>query len=252
MLTMDEFGINMIGVVLFVFAFIWILKSVADSKQKVDDRGTTLEEKIDNLKDFTPTQKIIGAMNMYIFAVDHVRREIAYVSENEVVIVPYEKIISVEVVENNTIIASKSSARTIGGAVVGGALAGGAGAIVGGLSGDSEMKKKVSLVQVRIKLRDIKSPVLLINCFDSNAMVGYKDIAPNSDKVGIEHARAISDLVSVIIDDVDKAEKQSHSSVTTTVVPSVAEELAKLADLKSKGILTEEEFDKQKSKLLNQ
>ena len=83
-------------------------------------------------------------------------------------------------------------------------------------------------------------------------MLDYKYLVPNSDKVGIEHAQAISDLVSVIIDDVDKAEKQSQSSVTTTVVPSVAEELAKLADLKSKGILTEEEFDKQKAKLLNQ
>ena len=249
---MDESGIIMLGVVLFVFALLWALKSSADSKQKVEDRKTTLEEKVDNLVDFTPTQKIIGAMNMYVFAVDHDRRKIAYINEKEVVFVPYEKIISVEVVENNTIIASKSSVRTIGGAVVGGALAGGAGAIVGGLSGDSEMKKKISLVQVRIKMRDINSPVLLINCFDSDAMAGYKDIAPDSDRIGIEHARKISDLVSIIIDDVDRAEKQSLASGSTTAVASVAEELAKLADLRSKGLLTDEEFDKQKVKLLNQ
>ena len=252
MSAMDVSGFIMLCVVIFVLAILWGWKSGADSKQKLEDRGTTLEEKLDNLTDFTPTQKITGLVNMYVFAVDHVRRKIAYINENEVVLVPYEKVISVEIVENNTIIASKSSARTIGGAVVGGALAGGAGAIVGGLSGDSTMKKQTSLVQVRIKLRDINSPVLLINCFDSNAMLDYKYLVPNSDKVGIEHAQAISDLVSVIIDDVDKAEKQSQSSVTTTVVPSVAEELAKLADLKSKGILTEEEFDKQKAKLLNQ
>ena len=249
---MDESGIIMLGVVIFVLTVLLFWKSYEDSKQKAEERRTTLDEKFNNLKDFTPTQKIVGAMNMYVFAVDHVRRKIAYIDEKEVVFVPYEKIISVEVVENNTIIASKSSVRTIGGAVVGGALAGGAGAIVGGLSGDSTMKKKISSVQVRIKLRDINSPVLLINCFDSDAMLGYKDIAPNSDKIGLEHARTISDLVSVIIDDVDKAEKQKQSSVSATDVTSVAEELAKLADLRSKGILTDEEFNKQKAKLLNQ
>lgn len=158
-------------------------------------------------------------------------------------------------VENNTTIASKSSARTIGGTIVGGALAGGAGAIVGGLSGDSKIKKKVSLVQVRIKLRDINTPTLLINCFDCKAMLGCQEIDSQSATIydeGLRHAQQISDLVSVIIDDVDRTEKRNLSSAPITVAGSVAEELTKLADLKSKGILTEEEFNQQKTKLLNQ
>lgn len=240
---------------IFLGYFIFrIIVSGVFVRRKAKERGVMLEEKLKNKEGFTPIHKIMGLMSMYLFAVDHVRREIAYIEENKDVNIPYEKIISIEVVENNTIIASKSSTRTIGGAVVGGALAGGAGAVVGGLSGDSEMKKLVSLIQVRIRLRDIESPVLLINCLDCKAMFGCEKIESNNSvyKTGLEDAQKISDLISVIIDDVDRVEKYKLASMISSPTGSYAEELAKLADLKSKGILTEEEFDKQKSKLLNQ
>ena len=68
-------------------------------------------------------------------------------------------------------------------------------------------------------------------------------------KQGLEHANKIVDLVSVIIDDVDKNEKKSMIKNSST--NSIAEELSKLADLKDKGILTEEEFSIQKAKLLS-
>ncbi len=61
---------------------------------------------------------------------------------------------------------------------------------------------------------------------------------------GLEDANRIVDLISVIIDAVDRAESQSYAH-------STADELAKLAILKEKGILTEEEFAEQKRKLLN-
>ena len=70
-------------------------------------------------------------------------------------------------------------------------------------------------------------------------------------KQGLEHAQQIIDLVSVIIDDVDRAEKQSFSSALTTPSSSVADELSKLAELKDKGILIEDEFNEQKKKLLS-
>ena len=143
--------------------------------------------------------------------------------------------------------------RTIGGAVVGGALAGGAGAVVGGLSGNTNMKKKVKMVQVKLRLRDISNPTLFINCFDYITMASGEEVKPDGMlgfiyKQGLEHAQQIADLVSVIIDDVDRSKKQGNNSNSSS---SVADELAKLADLKAKGILTEEEFNSQKSKLLN-
>ena len=131
---------------------------------------------------------------------------------------------------------------------------GGAGAIVGGLSGNTSMKKKVSLVQVKLRIRDISMPTLSINCFDCKTMAAGEEIKPDGIlgfkyKQGLEHANKIVDLVSVIIDDVDKKEKKFLT--TNMGNSSVAEELSKLADLKDKGILTDEEFNAQKSKLLN-
>ena len=48
---------------------------------------------------------------------------------------------------------TKSTGRTIGGAIVGGVLMGGAGAVVGGLSGDTKQKKEVKNMDIKkIKL----------------------------------------------------------------------------------------------------
>lgn len=63
------------------------------------------------------------------------------------------------------------------------------------------------------------------------------------------------DLLSVIIDDAKQTATRVSPVVIQQTAPqsqssSVADELAKLAKLKSDGILTDEEFQAQKSKLL--
>lgn len=236
-----------------VGAIIWGIVSGINDNQKVKDRGDIMEIKVNNMHNFHASQKIFGVNNLYTFAIDDKRREVAYIEEKQETIIPYDEIISVEVIEDNTVIASKSTMRTIGGAVVGGALAGGAGAVVGGLSGNTSMKKKVKMVQVKLRLRDISNPALFINCFDYMTMTNGQEVKPdgilgNIYKQGLEHAQQIADFVSVIIDDVDRNQKQNLSSNNKN---SVADELLKLADLKSKGVLTDEEFNAQKSKLLN-
>ena len=62
------------------------------------------------------------------------------------------------------------------------------------------------------------------------------------------NANAIIDMVSVIIDEVDREERQQNCSVTQNI--SVADELKKLVELKTGGVLSQSEFDTQKAKLL--
>ena len=62
-----------------------------------------------------------------------------------------------------------------------------------------------------------------------------------------ESTQSIVDHVSVIIDLVDKENGVQKRKSTS----SIADELEKLYALKEKGILTEEEFQKQKDKLLS-
>ena len=148
---------------------------------------------------------------------------------------PFENILSCSLLKNGITVTSKSTTRTIGGALVGGALLGGAGAIVGGLSGDSKTEEK-SLYRVWINTRDLSK--------DS------KELRLGENASG---AKMICDLINAIIDKVDRefALKESdHEEKTQST--SVGDELLRLADLKNMGVLTEEEFLQQKQKILNQ
>ena len=245
-------------IIVFVVALIVGIIQANAKSEELKQQGEENQKKFDSLPDFKATKIIKGVKDTYIFGVDENSKKIAFVKKYYKEVVPFDQIISVEILEDNTILQQKSSLRTIGGAVVGGAIAGGAGAIVGGLSGDTKQNKKVSKVQIKIKLRDINHPSFTIDCFDCKTMtVGGAPIKPSDHegylyKQGLNDAQRIADTVSAIIDITDKTTKSIAQTPpqTAKVVGSVADELSKLADLKSKGILTDEEFAAQKKALL--
>ncbi len=68
----------------------------------------------------------------------------------------------------------------------------------------------------------------------------------------MKEVSGIKDIFSIILDMVDKnIAMQKNSPVIQQNSNSVADELAKLAKLKESGVLTEEEFNAQKAKLLS-
>lgn len=166
-------------------------------------------------------------------------------------VVNYKDLLSVAIITDGKLISEKSTMRTIGGALVGGALFGNAGAVVGGLSGDSTMGEKIGKVLVKFILRDISTPSFEIVFLD---MMPIKPSAVDYYKVenALKKANKIKDLTAIVIDEVDRQEKQIQTSQSpSSEKPSMADELAKLAKLKADGILTDEEFQTQKAKLLN-
>ena len=165
-------------------------------------------------------------------------------------VIAYADLLSVAVVTDGKMIFEKSTMRTIGGTLVGGALMGGAGAVVGGLSGSSTIGEKIGKVSVKFVLRDISEPsfeILFLN------MMPIKPSDADYYKVerALRIATEIKDLTSIVIDEIDRSENAKTANTPQQSSSSVADELAKLADLKAKGILTEAEFDAQKSKLLS-
>ena len=145
--------------------------------------------------------------------------------------------------------------RTIGGAIIGGALMGGAGAVVGGLSGTSKKNMEIKTMQIKILLRDTQRTSLVLNFNDSNRILKTKDANDNKlyEKYQ-KNANCAKDLLSVIIDRAKQSDNpivQQVEQVPFSPKSGIADEIAKLAQLKADGILTDEEFNTQKAKLLN-
>lgn len=222
------------------------------NNQKIAEKKSLLEEKCKKINDFSPTKKI--GTEEFLFAIDETNRKVAIVEHDCIKTILFKQILSVEYIENTTTVASKSSARTIGGAVVGGVIAGGAGAIVGGLSGDTMINKNVSLMQVKIGIRNIQEPSVNITLFGNGIGRGYDSNGSISEDYYVLYKKMANDIVdslSVIIDIIDKEEKNNIVQVTESGSQSIADELFKLVKLKEIGAITENEFEEQKQKLLN-
>lgn len=156
--------------------------------------------------------------------------------EESITIIPYQDIVDVELVNNSNVTShSKSTGKTIADAAVGGVIGGQTGAIIGGLSGSTEVSSDC-MVRVRIIVRNQAFPSLVINCFQGNSKDGGYEL-------GVERSNQIYDICTVILDAQKGNELQSSQM-------SVADELMKLAKLKEAGILSEDEFLRQKEKLL--
>ncbi len=242
-------------VICAVIYFIGLSIISSNAKKKNATKKALLEEKYKTLKsvnNFFPTKRV-GHKN-FIFAIDETNSKVAIVERYRTKIIPFEQILKVEYIENATTVASKSSIRTVGGAIVGGAIAGGAGAIVGGLSGDTTMKNKISLMQVKITLRDIQEPSICLKLIEYDYEGGFDPSSDAWSEVYKENKKIVNNIVdslSVIIDKVDKENQNNKVSVTESSNQSIADELSKLVKLKESGVLTENEFEEQKQKLLN-
>ena len=167
----------------------------------------------------------------------------------------YSDIIEVSYEENGSQLYTKSTGRTIGGAIVGNFLMGGAGAVVGGLSGASKLNKEIKNMDIKILLRSKSRTSCVLHFKDVDRVLKTKEEADRKlYETYVQNANQAKDVLSVIIDDAKQASATIAQPITQSVVApassSVADELAKLAKLKADGILTEEEFQAQKSKLL--
>lgn len=203
------------------------------------------------LPDFSPTQQVMGTMGKSGLAIDERRNKLCLISVNGTDvyrrIVSCKDILSVELFENGTSVTKTSRGSQIGGVIVGGILLGGVGAIIGGLSGKSESSAKVDRIDLRIVVNDTKSPL-----HDVSFLVDelYSKLEKQRDI-----ARRWHGIISALIKRAE-TEEQSLRVAEERKAPqkqpstSVADELKKLAELHDSGVLTLEEFQQQKTRVL--
>ena len=191
----------------------------------------------------------------YLFIMDDFFKVLVLVGSSTREIFNYSDIIEVSYEENGSQLYTKSAGRTVGGAIVGGVLMGGAGAVVGGLSGGSKQNKEIKDMDIKILLRSTSRTTCILHFKDVDRVLKTKDETDRKlYETYVKNANQAKDILSIIIDNAKQSSAPIAQLVTQPVVApsssSVADELAKLAKLKADGILTEEEFQAQKSKLL--
>lgn len=208
------------------------------------------------VKDFRITNSVYG--ERAIFIIDDNRKKIVLLGLTDVNSIckeaNYEDLLSVSLKTDGRTISEKSTMRTVAGAAVGGALfggagaiVGGAGAIVGGLSGNTTSTQAVSKVILKFTFRDIENPnyeLLLLNMYPPTKPneIGYSEV-----EKALALGNKIKDVCAVIIDKVDSSKKEQPQISNL----SVAEELKKFADLLKEGLISQQEYEEQKKKLLN-
>jgi hypothetical protein len=181
--------------------------------------------------------------------VDETNRKVLFAkaTSNKILVarIDFDKLVGVEIVQDGETIYKKNA---IGRALIGAALAGETGAIIGGLTGKTQKAGKVFSYKVLFSINDMRQPIIEFELLDKSI-----DLSSQVEKISFSGIQSfgerIKSIIGVVIDKVDKEQNSSLEKESINI--SFADELKKLAELKSSGILTDEEFEKQKRKLLN-
>lgn len=157
---------------------------------------------------------------------------------------PYRDILSIEIYVDGASITKTSRSSQLGGALVGGILAGGVGAIIGGTTGTKTTTENIKKIDLLITVNDIQKPIHAINFYSG-------DIDPTINSVGTaKTAMAIcKEWYSILTHIIKQDDKKIESDTDTH--NNIVQKLKELQELKVEGILTEEEFNTQKNKILN-
>lgn len=164
----------------------------------------------------------------------------------------FDEVRSFELIEDD----SQVVGGGVGMALVGGAFFGGAGAVAGSMVGGKKTKKTVDNLLLKINLKDIDFPCVIIPYITKTVKVTSNDY-----KKALGAAQQTISCLELIIDEVERMEASSAPAPEPTriVVEQAAptastddpiEAVKKLKELVDMGIISQDEFDAKKRELL--
>lgn len=266
-ISMWGFSISTIlgWIVVFTFgigAYFIHLKEQDGKAFKREMKLKQLDKSIEDIEGFSYNKRFVSAENDTALLIDEKSKRIclAYSSLETKKVYPYKDILESEIVEDNVSVNKVSRTSQIGGAILGGFLVGGVGAIIGGLSGASKTTKEVNRIDLKMIVNDTQNPLYIINFLVSDtAGINGKLIPIKKDtskyKIALEEANNCHSLISVLIKRADEEDKEKSNKEVESINNSnsslVADELIKLHNLVKGNIITQNEFEDQKIKLLS-
>ena len=235
--------------IIIVFAFV-IIDVISTSIKKRD-----LERKLDTLNDFSATQKVMGKDGNSGIAVDEGREKVCLIKTHrtrgiELDVLSYRDILSSEIFEDGETVTRTARGSQLAGTLIGGLALDGVGTIIGGLSGEKTSSDRVNKIDLRIIVNRTETPIHDINFM--NTKDKKNGIIYNTAMQQVRHWQGVMEVLIKRADMKDNAKHRALADETPKLIPkvSVADELAKLGELKKQGLLTDEEFLSQKARLL--
>ena len=165
-----------------------------------------------------------------------------YYNSWEYALLKYSQIVSFDLIENGSSIASGGLGR----AVVGGLLFGGAGAIVGAVT--RSYNELCTDLSIKITVKDYSAPAVYVHLVSSGGIMKnstqYKEY--------IKIAQDILSKLQIITNSVDSSTTVPNEPIHAPSSPafSAADEILKFKKLMDEGIISQEEFDAKKKQLL--
>ena len=145
------------------------------------------------------------------------------------------------IVDNET-----NTSSGLGGAMLGGAMFGGGGAVLGAILTDGSITT-CNALSIKITINDINCPTVYIPFIKDEDVFGKNTFSKEyRDKVSL--AQECMSLFDIICEQNKLSKELLRDSKNSSI--SVPDEIAKYKDLFDKGIITSEEFDNAKKKLL--
>lgn len=245
---------------IIIFLVFYLSKDIEDNKKNIARKSKDKKNEIEmstyigKMKHFKMTRGQFSIDDNLItdkcFAIDD-RNNLMCILEmkNNIIeekIYKYDDLYSSEIVENGNSVTKAS----LSDAFIGGALFGETGAIVGALTSKRTTSRNVNEISLIIIFNDTSNPV-----YKFNFMVSGGGGISRSDplyKKNMEEVRNWHGILCTILKRKDDKMQTAGSVLEKTVfnASSTADEILKFNKLKEDGIITEDEFQKQKAKLL--
>ena len=240
---------------IIIFFFVVAVVYVVIKLIYISSKKTSMVIKLSAQSDFSPSHKVMGEDGNSGIAVDEGRKKVCLINKHvvgsELDILSYRDILSSEVFEDGETVTKTARVSQLGGTLIGGLVLGGVGAVIGGLTGKKISSGKVKKIDLRITVNRTKNPIHDINFMDVECKKG--GYLYNQAMKKARHWHGVMEVLINRADSEDDAKQRELAEESPKLIStgSVADELAKLGELKKQGLLTDEEFLSQKTKLLS-
>ena len=236
-----ETGMVIFMLVLLALAITGFMLVSGSNKKKSE-----MEDRIRSLPDFNPVHILIKAGVGDVFpsglAIDSDSKKICIARGHTTKLIEYSDLIEVEVLVEGISKTKTSRANQFVGTAVGGLFLGGVGAVIGGLSANKTTEKEVSGVSLKLIVNDTDDPVHVID------FIELQNTGATPTQIALKEAESWHDLLSVIIRQAEKEEQKPE--VNGSDVFNV-DDLQKIANMRENGVISDEEFNLAKSKILS-